>query len=66
MALFYNRDLFRDAGLDPDQRPRNWDEFVDAARRISALGDDVHSGTTCGGWWRGPSHSGAADVRPPP
>ena len=28
--LFYNADLFRQAGLDPDKPPRTWDE-VDAA-----------------------------------
>jgi multiple sugar transport system substrate-binding protein len=25
-ALFYNRELFREAGLDPDRPPRTWDE----------------------------------------
>ncbi len=40
-ALFYNRDLFRRAGLDPDDPPETWDELLDAARRIHALGDDI-------------------------
>lgn len=40
-ALFYNRDLFRRAGLDPDHAPDTWNELLDAARRIDALGDDI-------------------------
>ncbi|HET6348524.1 MAG TPA: extracellular solute-binding protein [Candidatus Krumholzibacteria bacterium] len=41
-ALFYNRDLFRQAGLDPDHPPDTWDELLDASRRIRALGQDVY------------------------
>jgi multiple sugar transport system substrate-binding protein len=41
-ALFYNRGLFRRAGLDPDRPPRTWEELLDASRRIHALGDDVY------------------------
>lgn len=33
--LFYNADLFRAAGLDPDQPPRTWDEVGAAAIAIS-------------------------------
>lgn len=40
-ALFYNRELFRQAGLDPDRPPETWDALLDAARRIDALGDDI-------------------------
>jgi multiple sugar transport system substrate-binding protein len=40
-ALFYNRELFRRAGLDPDRPPQTWDELLEAARRIDALGDDI-------------------------
>jgi len=41
-VLFYNRELFRQAGLDPGRPPETWDELLDAARRIEALGDDIH------------------------
>jgi multiple sugar transport system substrate-binding protein len=41
-VLFYNRELFRRAGLDPDLPPQTWDDLFDAARRVDALGDDVH------------------------
>ena len=39
--LFYNKDLFKKAGLDPNIPPRTWSELLDAAKKISALGDDI-------------------------
>lgn len=41
-ALFYNRDLFARAGLDPDHPPRTWDELLKAAMLIEELSDDIH------------------------
>jgi multiple sugar transport system substrate-binding protein len=41
-AVFYNRALFRRAGLDPDRPPRTWAEFRAAARAVDALGPDIH------------------------
>jgi multiple sugar transport system permease protein len=35
MVMLYRKDLFQDAGLDPDNPPRNWDEFLDAARKLT-------------------------------
>ena len=35
LALFYNRGLFRDAGLDPDMPPRTWEELLGFARRLT-------------------------------
>ena len=40
-VLFYNRDLFRRAGLDPDTPPRTWEELLEAARKIDELSTDV-------------------------
>ncbi|WP_217181646.1 extracellular solute-binding protein [Streptomyces sp. AC495_CC817] len=34
MGLHYNRDLFEQAGLDPDQPPTTWDEVREAAKKI--------------------------------
>ncbi|GAA5202762.1 ABC transporter substrate-binding protein [Microbacterium jejuense] len=34
MGLHYNRDLFEQAGLDPDQPPTTWDEVRDYAKKI--------------------------------
>lgn len=38
-AFFYNRDLFAKAGLAAP--PKTWDEFVQAAKKIQALGGGV-------------------------
>lgn len=34
MALLYRRDLFFEAGLDPDRPPRTWDELLEYARAL--------------------------------
>ena len=56
----YNRDLFEQAGLDPDAPPTTLAGFADAARAVQALGIDGTYGTyfggNCGGcnvftWW---------------
>jgi multiple sugar transport system substrate-binding protein len=41
-VLFYNRELFRRAGLDPDRPPRTWAELLDASKRIGGLGTGIH------------------------
>lgn len=35
MALNYRKDLFRDAGLDPDRPPRTWDEFYEYSKKLT-------------------------------
>ncbi len=35
MALIYNKQLFEDAGLDPEDPPATWDEVVEYSRIIS-------------------------------
>jgi multiple sugar transport system substrate-binding protein len=58
-VLFYNRDLYEQAGLDPDQPPATLSEMAEHARAVDALGDDIHGtffGGNCGGclvftWW---------------
>lgn len=36
--MFYNKDAFRKAGLNPDVPPKTWPELIDAARRLKAAG----------------------------
>lgn len=51
-ALFYNKDLFKKAGLDPDKPPTTYAEILSDAKKITALGGKnkglVFSGA-CGG-----------------
>jgi ABC-type sugar transport system permease subunit/ABC-type glycerol-3-phosphate transport system substrate-binding protein len=35
MALVYRKDLFREAGLDPDRPPQNWDELFEYAKKLT-------------------------------
>lgn len=35
LVLYYNADMFRQAGLDPDNPPKTWDEFVAAAKKLT-------------------------------
>lgn len=36
--LYYNKDAFQKAGLDPEQPPKTWPEVFDAARKIKESG----------------------------
>ncbi len=56
----YNKDLFKQAGLDPEDPPTTLKDFADAARAVQKLGIDGTYGTyfggNCGGcnvftWW---------------
>lgn len=38
-AMYYNKDLFEQAGVETV--PDTWEELIEAARKISALGDDI-------------------------
>jgi ABC-type glycerol-3-phosphate transport system substrate-binding protein len=41
-GVYYNKDLFRQAGLDPEAPPKTWDEYAAAVDAIDALGDDIY------------------------
>lgn len=34
-VLYYNKDLFRQAGLDPERPPATWDEFIEMAGKLT-------------------------------
>ncbi|AXC49681.1 sn-glycerol-3-phosphate ABC transporter substrate-binding protein UgpB [Paracoccus suum] len=47
-VLYYNKDMFEKAGLDPETPPKTWAEFEDFSAKIKAAG-----GSACGltsGW----------------
>ncbi|KXF75237.1 ABC transporter substrate-binding protein [Paramesorhizobium deserti] len=49
----WNKDLYRQAGLDPEKAPTSWQEIEANAEKIRKLGDDTYgfyfSGGGCGG-----------------
>ncbi|GGA79491.1 ABC transporter substrate-binding protein [Brucella endophytica] len=42
LALYYNADMFRAKGLDPDKPPRAWDELYDAAKKLTDPAKNVY------------------------
>ena len=55
MGLVYNRKLFTQAGLDPANPPKTWDEVRAAAKKIAAIGPGYvgfgeYSAGNTGGW----------------
>lgn len=61
LALFYNKDLFEEAGLDPNNPPATLDEFVEAAEKTTkrdGAGNLISAGITLDmagqdhHWWR--------------
>jgi multiple sugar transport system substrate-binding protein len=51
--IFYNKDLFTQAGLDPEKFPTSFDELYAAAAKIHALGPDIYGfalQNSPGGW----------------
>jgi multiple sugar transport system substrate-binding protein len=39
-VLYYNKELFRQAGLDPEQPPRDWDELLEYADRLTVRNEE--------------------------
>jgi len=61
LALFYNKKIFQDAGLDPSKPPATLDELLDAAKKtaqhdsggnITSEGLAVDMGAQDHQWWR--------------
>lgn len=42
IALYYNKDMFREKGLDPDKPPQTWAELVEAARKLTDPSKNVY------------------------
>jgi len=41
-VMFYNRDLFFKAGLNPDKPPTTWNELLECAKAIDRLAPDIY------------------------
>lgn len=76
LALFYNRDLFDEAGVEYPDEDDTWEDFADKIRRVSELGEDVYGAclpTTYdrfgafafGAGWQGPSQTEDVDFTDP-
>lgn len=55
-ALYYRKDLYREAGLDPNKPPRDWDEFYEYCRKLcvperSQYGFAFDKGPQARGYW---------------
>ena len=48
--MFYNKDAFRRAGLNPDQAPRTWAELRQATQRLRAAGVEIPFTTAWPTW----------------
>jgi multiple sugar transport system substrate-binding protein len=48
-VLYYNKDLFKAAGLDPEKPPTTWDEIRAYAKKITALGNGTYGYYLSGG-----------------
>jgi multiple sugar transport system substrate-binding protein len=48
MVLYYNKDMFRAAGLDPEKPPKTWEEFRDYSIKLTRNGKAGYG--LLGGW----------------
>lgn len=40
IVMYYNKDMFRAAGLDPERPPQTWDELVEYGKALTQVGDN--------------------------
>jgi len=48
--ILYNKDHFRDAGLDPETPPKTWDNFMDYSEKLKDAGHAPFAAGFKGGW----------------
>ena len=64
LALFYNKDIFDEAGVPYPTENETWDSLADKARRISALGPEFYGLALPGGYDRFGAFAFAAGWQP--
>ncbi|ULL16574.1 extracellular solute-binding protein [Paenibacillus sp. H1-7] len=47
--LYYNKDVLKQTGLDPEKPPKTWDELIEMARTVTAKGKGDVFGVVFGG-----------------
>jgi multiple sugar transport system substrate-binding protein len=50
-GLYYNKQIFKDAGLDPNKPPATWDEFIDAAKKTHNPSKEINGFDILGMDW---------------
>ena len=48
-VMVWNKNLYKEAGLDPEQGPKNIDQFVEQAKKVAALSKDGVAGSYLAG-----------------
>lgn len=49
-VLYYNKDLFKKAGLDPNKPPKTWQEMVEVGKKLKDAGVECAYTTTWPSW----------------
>jgi len=50
IEIYYNKDLFKQAGLDPEKPPQTWDEFLEAGKKLRSAGIQPFASGFGEGW----------------
>jgi len=53
VPIYYNKDYFTQAGLDPENPPKTWDEFMEACKALKNAGITPFSHGARDGWGNG-------------
>lgn len=52
VLLYYNKDMFEEAGLDPEKAPTNWDEVIEYGKQLTKDGKwGIELPATISGYW---------------
>ena len=50
VVLYYNKDAFKKAGLDPEKPPKTWQEVAEAGQKLKAAGQECGYTTSWPSW----------------